>query len=147
MALQVSHPDNAFEIDASTPFACMIWDTDSGYSVNEMSGVAEAVLHAGCRYVVCGGSKCELWHDIFDEVQVEISLKVDQDQLQDFPLVMTTWHTDDPPAEVTNFLVNYANFDGLVFEDYLLLTTGSQDNLDEIKQALTRSALYLDEED
>lgn len=60
---------------------------------------------------------------------------------------MTTWHTDDPPAEVTNFLVNYANFDGLVFEDYLLLTTGSQDNLDEIKQALIRSALYLDEED
>lgn len=140
----ISSPKESIPLDVITPFACMVWDGNSNSTVDEMSQIAEQVLEKGCRSVVCGGSKCELWHDIFDEVIVEPDIDGYIEILPDYPLVMTTWHTDEVPEEVAFYLVNCATFDELVFADYVLLTVGDEGCIKPVESALTKCALYLD---
>jgi hypothetical protein len=66
---------------------------------------------------VCGGKNCEAWHDDADMVVVILEL----DSGQELPMVMTTWHSDEPEEEVVFFAFNLTNFDQHDFRKYLVL--------------------------
>lgn len=59
---------------------------------------------AACRYLVCGGETCERWHDECDELLAARFASAGAE----FPFVGTTWHTREPPEDVTEFFVLHA---------------------------------------
>lgn len=144
--LSIKSADEAKSISIEPPFVCMIWDHGSGFSVEEQSIVASLILKLGCRYFVCGGDNCEQWHDVIDDMLIMEGID-ESGKVTDRPLVMTTWHTDDPPNEVTFFFVNCSDVDDLVFKSYLLLHAGEGETVVDVESALKRSALYDDVED
>jgi hypothetical protein len=64
--------------------------------------VITSLLDAGCEYFVCFGETSEVLHDRIDEL---IVARASPDRSTD---VTTTWHDDEPAADVAEFYFNTA---------------------------------------
>jgi hypothetical protein len=118
----LNHP-GAFELPfKKEAHPCLIWDTQGGWSDEERTSLTTALLDNEVRYAVCGGVDCERWHDELDEALVHRYL--DDERAADEHFVMTTWHTDEPPAEVAFFLAHSTNFEHYDFQRYVLVQLG-----------------------
>ena len=92
--------DPAFELQFdSEAYPCLIF-ANQPTSIEFKSDVAERLIDTGCMYMVCGGLECELWHDIIDEVIVELKIDGNLDQSS---LIMTTWHTEATMEDLAFF--------------------------------------------
>jgi hypothetical protein len=121
-------------------FPCLIWDHDSHFSQDERIAVASRLLAAGCRYVVCGGSDCSVWHDVVDLEWVREHLD-EPDEVQAAAHVMTTWHTGQTPDDVAFFFVQLTNFDDHDFKRFLIVHVGSGGAVREVNTAVRKQAL------
>ena len=76
-------------------FVCLLaWNSEDS-TVDEIAALATSILAAGCAYICCWGPRCELVHDIFDEVHVGFG--------EPQPMVISTWHPEEPLAEALWF--------------------------------------------
>jgi hypothetical protein len=121
-------------------FPCLIWDHEGRFVDVERAAVAKALLEAGCRYAVCGGERCEAWHDAVDEEFVAEHLD-DPEETQNAAHVMTTWHSGETPDEVAFFFVLNTNFDDHDFRRYLVLHVGSGPAKAHVDAAVRKYAL------
>jgi hypothetical protein len=103
--------------------------------------VATALIKSGCRYIVCGGVKCEQWHDEADLAWVMLDLESGPDN--GMPLVMTTWHPDESEEEVVDFALNSTNFEECEFRCCLVLIAGDDPAVHERICGLVKSALVV----
>ncbi len=95
--LDVSKPDDIPTTLAMADqyFVCLLaWDA-TGIGGSVVGEVAERLIKAGCAYAICWGPDCERVHDIFDEV--------DSLSQPDGPVLMTTWHSDEPLVDAIWF--------------------------------------------
>ena len=123
-----SHIADTMEIEAialKNPFPCVLWDHNSGFSVEQISAVLERLLDAGCTYFVCGGEQCERLHDITDEI--DVIRKLDS---QDSVNIMSIWHNDETPDEVIAFFLDHAVTHKGQYVDNLLITMGTSNSTD-----------------
>ena len=110
---------------AGRAYPCLLWDHGAEWASEARCDLARALIRSNCRYVVCAGAECEVWHDTVDEVFV--SEYLDQPEIvQDERHVMTTWHEDEPVDDVAFFFVLNTNFDDHEFADYLVLHIGGE---------------------
>ncbi|WP_017450131.1 hypothetical protein [Herbaspirillum rubrisubalbicans] len=59
--------------------------------------LVERMLRSGCTYFVCAGTYAENLHDLIDEEIYSLNWP--------HPII-TTYHTDEAPEDIANFLVN-----------------------------------------
>ena len=102
------------------PFVCLLWNHGTSLATESSAALLLSLIRSGCRYFVCGGTGCETWHDLVDEVFVEEYLD-SSDEERDRAHVMTTWHTDQSPDDVAFFFAFNTRFDDVEFERYLVL--------------------------
>jgi hypothetical protein len=82
-------------------FVCLlIWDAGQEPDCL-VSEVAAALLAKGAVYVCCWGADCERVHDAMDAADIARNPSCN-------PVVMTTWHDDQPLAEAIYFALNLA---------------------------------------
>ncbi|HKY40435.1 MAG TPA: hypothetical protein VJN18_31090 [Polyangiaceae bacterium] len=104
--------------------------------------LTQLLLRGGCRYVVCGGTHCEAWHDLIDLIFVTEHLEA-PDAERDRAHVMTTWHDKELPDDVAFFFVYNTNFDDVRFDRYLILHLGTDPSAQSIDDAVTAHARQL----
>lgn len=59
--------------------------------------IGDWLVRSGCLYMMSWGQGAEAWHDSVDWALLTLH---DFDEVPDDKLVMTTWHDDEPLAEV-----------------------------------------------
>ena len=118
---------------SGVPYACFIWDHGSNWTIDDRATFAEAIIKSGCIYVACHGETCELWHDVIDEVSIMEKL-YEPDEVDDELQIMTTWHTDDSPEEVTNYFVAHTKLSNHKARRFSVLHMGNS----EFKLSLMR---------
>lgn len=86
-------------LDLPNPrFVCLLaWDA-RGADGEVISTLVKRLLEFGAVYVCVWGPGCERVHDVVDEVAVGPDPS-DEGQ----PVVMTTWHADEPLADAIHF--------------------------------------------
>jgi hypothetical protein len=104
-------------------FACLIWDSGGGRTVEQRELVVTTLIEAGCRYFVCGGSDPGLWEDVADELFVRMTLNAPEAERTE-RMVMTTAHEAESKEEVVFFFASCTDFDSHRFADYLVLAIG-----------------------
>lgn len=140
-SVAVRQSENIESVFTGFAFPCLIWDHGSSLPTEERSNFAKKLLAAGCRYFVCGGAECKLWHDIVDEEWVSQHLN-DPDDVQAAAHVMTTWHEGESPDDVAFFFVMNTNFDNHDFQTFLIVHSGgSASDVDRVNAAVRRHAL------
>lgn len=81
------------------PFVALVDTNDEDWSeVRTAHRLGKRLLAAGCRYFVCFGPRSEEVHDYLDDLIVE-------EECHD---VTTTFHDDESPEEVADFVLNCA---------------------------------------
>lgn len=83
------------------PVVALLTSHDAVRDPAELEPVILTLLNGGCDYFVCFGIASEDLHDRIDELVVERALAPDR-------TVMTTWHDEEPAAEVAEFFLNVA---------------------------------------
>ena len=132
--LHITGPGEFNSPFGTQPFACLVWDADSGLNAGDRQRLANAVIGANSRYVVCGGSQCEAWHDAMDQAFLELDLQGEEYEER---FVMTTWHTDEDEDEVATFFIHCTPSDEEPFTKYLVLQVGGGwDAMNRLKTAV-----------
>jgi hypothetical protein len=87
----------------------------------EQKDVSDAIVASGCRYAVCAGHGCSSWDESIDlsSVLAELDGKRGGEKL-----IMTTWHENEPLAEVVEFFFTHTAFDDFVPTSCLVLALG-----------------------
>lgn len=101
------------------PFVALIHALDPSISNDEMSAICAALVTSNCRYAVCAGLDCGLWHDSVDWAHC-----VWDPEYTDEKIVMTTWHEDDPIEYVMWYALCLTDYGDLIFTNYLVLFVG-----------------------
>jgi len=111
-----------------TPFVCLIWDHDGRCTEPERDRLIDQLLDAECRYLVCGGERCEEWHDTADEAFVIRNLD-DLDDALDHRMLMTTWHEGEDRDEVVFFFLYTTAIDECIPKRFLVVHVGEGDRV------------------
>lgn len=117
----VAQPSRPATPDA--PFTCLLWDAVGTWPASARGALLNALLAAGCRYFVCGGSTCERWHDDADE---NLSALAAAQPDASIPHVGTTWHTGEPLEDVAEFFVLHAWPLDEVVTEHLVIQIGPE---------------------
>jgi hypothetical protein len=139
-AIAIDAPEDFASPFPGALFPCLIWDYDGYFTNTQREVVARALLEAGCRYVVCGGERCEAWHDAVDSAFVQQHLD-DPEDVRAAVHVMTTWHDGESPDDVAFFFVFNTNFDDHDFRQYLVLHIGARKTKEQVDAAVRAYAL------
>jgi hypothetical protein len=121
-------------------FPCLLWDHEGHFTEPARSNLAQVLLEAGCRYVVCGGQNCQAWHDAIELEFVKAHLD-DSENVWESAHVMTTWHEGESPDEAAFFFVMNTNFDFHDFNRYLVLHIGAGATENLVDAAVRKYAL------
>lgn len=136
-SLTIERPEEFVTPFPGSLFPCLIWDHRGDFSPAQIAAVAGALLDAGCRYAVCGGKRCEAWHDAIDVVFVERHLD-DPEERRESMNLMTTWHDGEGPDDVATFFVLSTNFQDHHFTRYLVLHVGAGEQKSEVDSAVRK---------
>lgn len=139
-AVAIDAPNDFISPFSGLLFPCLIWDHDGGFSEAQREVVANRLLQAGCRYVVCGGQNCEAWHYAVD-IEFVRQHSDDSEEVLEAVHVMSSWHTGESPDDVAFFFVLNTNFDYHDFVRFLVLHVGDCRTRKEVDAAVRRYAL------
>ena len=119
-------------------FTVLIACDSSGLSVEEISGFARALVAKGAVWVCTWGKGCERFHDLIDEVAVEMKVLGWLPPERSEAVVMTTWHERESLAGALWFLLSCAwpLDDELESCSTLVITVGNQAWAQEMAECL-----------
>jgi hypothetical protein len=138
-AVSVDAPEQFVSPFPGELFPCLIWDHDGRFDGAERTALIRRLLDAGCRFAVCGGENCEVWHDTIDEEYALRRLDVPQEP-RDAEVLMTTWHQGDSPDEVASFFVYNMDLRNHQFRKYVVLHVGTSEAKQQLDDAVQRHA-------
>ena len=105
-------------------FVVLIINNDPEISADDQYALSLALVRLGCRYAVCIGHNCSTWDDSVDYANMEVD-----PELSDSKFVMTTWHENDTPDQIANFILNCTTFEDKEFTNFQILSVGQNDEL------------------
>jgi len=118
-------------------FALLLVVAATDVTPAEQAELASALVARGCRYAVCAGHDASSWDDAIDWAFLE----TDADYAPpDERFVMTSWHTDQPLADVAWFFLWNTAFDDFEPSRFLALVVGGRDGDRELVAAALREA-------
>ena len=92
-------------------------------SAEWQSIVSDWIIGSGCLYMMAWGVDCGSWDDSVDIANLE---KFEFGEIPENHFVMTTWHTDEPLAEVFWFSKNNAFHPTVELQHTVLLHISSE---------------------
>jgi hypothetical protein len=102
---------------------------DSEVSAKWQEAVSNWLVQSGCLYMMAWGDNCSSWDDSVDVANSE-EFKFGEIPADRF--VMTTWHTNEPLAEVFWFSKNHACHPTVELKRTVLLHIGVNDRGQEL---------------
>lgn len=115
-------------------FALMLVTNDPTVTAEERSALCDEVIGQGCRYAVCAGHQCSVWHDDIDMTYLATDSNFNPPNER---FVMTTWHEHEPLGEVVEFFLLTTSFDSFRPTKFLIVFVGANPAAEEeIRQAL-----------
>jgi hypothetical protein len=123
------------------PYCCLLWDHEGRSGRESQAAVAHDLVSSGCRYVVCGGTNCEAWHDAIDDACITFD---SSGKIVDGPLVMTTWHDGESPEEVAQFFIRCTGVGDIKFTRFLIVHVGRGPSDQALDQAVRANAVEHD---
>ncbi len=123
------------------PFGALVL-IESGTSSAWRTEVCRWLIRNECCYAMCWGADCAQWHLDLDLAEIEVR---DEGLFPVDHYVMTTWHEDEPLAEVFWFAQNCAYHPDIEFEATYVFHIASAPNEDRIatEWRYAQSAEYL----
>lgn len=94
--------------------------------------VSAWIIRSGCLYMMAWGIGCSSWDDSVDWANID---KYGDDPIPDDGFVATTWHTDEPLAEVFWFSKNCATHPVVDLERTMILDISTEDRGNQLLQA------------
>ena len=117
------------------PFAILLYGVDEAVAPEEQGQLCTDIIEQGCRYAVCAGANCEIWHDCFDEA--DCARNDWEANVSNF--VMTSWHEKESLEDVVFFLLNNTSFDSVEADCCMVLVVGEDPNaLETIRREVAR---------
>jgi len=98
--------------------------------------VSKRMLQAGCLYMMAWGCNCSAWDDSVDYAYIDLFLP---GETPDEKLVVTTWHDDEPLAEVFSYAKYAAQHDAVDTQRTLLLHIGPGGQGDALLRAFAEA--------
>ena len=106
--LRITDEKDLLDLSYLSPFKAVVI-SEIFTSVDCKKIVSKWLIRSGCLYVMAWGRECGSWHDFVDWARSEDS---NYDEIPEASFVMTTWHDDEPLAEV----IWYAKYAALHLE-------------------------------
>ena len=119
------------EISRAVP-ARMVVVIEAEVSAEWQSIVSDWIIGSGCLYMMAWGVDCSSWDDSVDIANLE---KFEFGEIPENHFVMTTWHTDEPLAEVFWFSKNNAFHPTVEFQHTVLLHISAESKERELLAA------------
>ena len=127
--LHVMHPGEDFpDPFAGTPYPALVWATVPVRD-EDRHRIAAALVATHCRYAVCGGVDCEMWHDAVDWAAIEQDLLAEEPEA---PPIMTTWHQDESEDDVAHFFAHATTAGAHEFGSCLVLLIGPDEQTEKL---------------
>lgn len=104
----------------AAPHALLVAALDPSITQQERAALSTAIAASGCGWAVCAGHECSAWDDAIDWAHLS---RYQFDPPEDASLV-TTWHTDDPPADVVDFLLDLTSDGHAPFDKFVVAFVG-----------------------
>lgn len=102
-------------------FVLLLVTAGGGVTAGEQAAICDQIVRQGCRYAVCAGPDCELWHDNLDDAFLSTDPNFDPPEERE---MMTSWHDGEPLVDVVWFFLNCTSFDSFIAERFLILAIG-----------------------
>lgn len=110
----------------------MVVMVEAEVSAAWQSTVSHWIIDSGCLYMMAWGVECSSWDDAVDIANLE---RFDFGKIPEDHSVMTTWHTDEPLAEVFWFSKNDAFHPTVKLEHTVLLHISAESKERELLAA------------
>lgn len=98
--------------------------------------VSAWLVRSGCLYMLAWGQDCSAWDDSVDWANVEA---FEPAEIPDDQFVMTTWHDDQPLAEVFWFAEHCAHHPTVPLNVTLIVHVASEDHQAPLVEAYVRA--------
>lgn len=122
---ELSRPFRLPEAFAGRPYVCALFVNDPAVTAAERAILSADLVRTGCRSALCAGHDGSLWDDAIDVAHLESV----NHQVTDENLVMTTWHDDEPLADVVFHALFQTHDQPHEFRDRLFLSVGPDPTL------------------
>ncbi|TAN44400.1 MAG: hypothetical protein EPN22_06805 [Nitrospirae bacterium] len=137
---QISRPYSFSSPFADAEFAILIYISDMTITAEERELLCDQIVAAGCRYAVCAGYQCEIWHDSVDFAY----LKLNNWESEDETLIMTTWHEKESLEDIVFFFLNNTTFDNFTAANMLVVLFGdAKEILENIQTEINKQLTYV----
>jgi hypothetical protein len=94
--------------------------------------VSHWIIQSGCLYMMAWGIDCSAWDDSVDYANMD---QHDNLQIPEDGSVVTTWHPDEPMAEVFWYSKNLAKHSSIDIERTVILDISTSNRRDQLLQA------------
>jgi len=94
--------------------------------------VSDWIVRSGCLYMIAWGPNCSSWDDSVDWANIDA---FKYGGIPEDSAIMTTWHADEPLAEVLWYSKNLAFHPAVTLEHTILLHISAQDRAQELLEA------------
>jgi len=108
-------------------FALLLYIADRKIPNDERNDLSGQIVDQSCRYAVCAGIECGLWHDCIDESFVMKSIIEEKEE--DF--IMTTWHDKESIEDIVHFFVYCTEIGNSTPKNFCVAILGHQKGLME----------------
>ena len=117
-------------------FVVLILAEDRSITADEQMSVSQQLVSQGCRYALAMGIDASSWDTSIDLAYIQNDPRLEP---AEDSFVMTTWHDDESPEEVAEWLIVNTAFDHFVPVNFLVLCLGSSE---EQEDRLTSAAIH-----
>ncbi len=117
-------------------FPLLLIDLCPSLPADTMGRVAKGMVAAGCKYAVCVGKRAAEWEAAFDNADIEINPKCEEDRL-----VMTVSNKEDELDEAIEFFFFQTSTDVKAEQFMVALIDPEPEDYKQVRKKLTRAAL------
>lgn len=123
--------------EGASPVNALFIATEAAPRREDVSAFAEHLITGGMFWLSSWGAECEWVHDLFDEVDVWLTVQLHERGTDTDDVVITTWHDKETLGEALEFFWTAAFPDnGKSYgPNFVALAVGSEDFRVEVEQA------------
>ena len=127
-------PDDAQSLIApfEDDYALLLVIASPSISMEQRDRITSDIVTSRCQYALNFGHDCALWHDMIDEACIGDGTGKER-------FLMTTWHDNEPIADVIDFLWSNTFYDNFKPKRLAIVQIGFND---ELKAAISKRLSY-----
>jgi hypothetical protein len=128
--LRINSGDQLPDFEDFAPYKAVVV-IDLAVDAGWQTRVSQWLVESGCLYMMAWGADCSSWDTSVDEANMR---RFDYGDIPDDDFIMTTWHDDEPLAEVIWFAKVAAHHSTVEIDNVLFLHIGAEDRQAEFEE-------------